>query len=73
MTKEKSKPSFATLWDTVMTESTMAHMNTHLAAHQAFVDKLHKTTGIYQWDLTYRERLLVALAIKTTLDMEKGK
>ena len=57
----------ATVFDRLMTESAEKYMFRHLKAHQTFVDAVHKQTGIYQWDLTYRDKMLIALAIKSAL------
>lgn len=63
---------WANLWDQMMKKSTEKWKFDHLFAHQIFVKKFPEEFIINPWDLSYREKTLVAYAIYITMIFCKG-
>lgn len=58
----------ASFWAKMMSQSATMYGWVHLAAHKRFTDEV-KNNELEAGDMTYKEKALVALAIKMTLEV----
>lgn len=70
---KKQEPNWSNEWDKVMGKAAEKFGVSNLRNHREFRRRLEASRTVFPWDLSYREKYLVALAIYSTMMSERGE